>query len=184
MCGIVTLLHDPYKAQVEALWRDLEAECGFSRNNPNPRPHFSWQVAEDYDLASLKIALSEIARDKQPFVIRTTGMGIFSGEKPIVYIPVVKDSQLLHFHEMMWERVSKSGYGISPLYAPSNWIPHITLAHDDLIQDKFRCILERIARQEFNWEFSIDNIAYISQQQEEQLYEEEYSCLFQGSELT
>lgn len=65
MCGIVTLLHDPYKAQVEALWRDLEAECGLSRDNPNPRPHFSWQVAEVYDLASLKIALSEIAREKQ-----------------------------------------------------------------------------------------------------------------------
>ena len=182
MCGIVTLLGDPFKSQVESLWSVLNDECGLSGENLFTLPHFSLQVAEGYDLAQLLPIMNEIASEIQPFKVHTTGLGFFSGEKPVFYIALAKDSQLLHYHEEIWKRVSLAGSGINPLYAPPNWMPHITLAHDNLNHEKLNCLMERLASQPFNWELQIDNIAYICQDNDGRLGQDVLHFQLQGSD--
>jgi 2'-5' RNA ligase len=163
MCGVVTLLSDPFKSQVESLWRTLGEECGLSNDNLLKIPHFSLQVAEGYDLDQLLPIMNEIASEIQPFKVHTAGLGLFNGEKVVLYIALAKDSQLLHFQELVWKRVSQAAIEINPLYAPRNWMPHITLTHDNQNYNNLSCMMARLAPQPFNWELQLDNIAYIYQ---------------------
>lgn len=159
--GIVTLLSNPLNSEVESLWRMLDDECGTHLDATSEFVHFSFHVAENYNLERLIPVLKEISDGIQPFKVQTSGLGIFSGEKPVLYIPLVKDSQLLQFHEFIWKRVAPVARGINQQYAPHNWMPHITLAQDIVNCERLDCMISRIANQPFNWELMVDNITYI-----------------------
>jgi 2'-5' RNA ligase len=163
MNGIASLLDKPATARVELLWQELEARCGLVGVKITPFPHFSWQVTEDYDLARLETTLREITRQAQPFTVHTAGLGLFTGENPIVYISIVKDEPLMRFHAMLWEQTK--GIAIRPAlyYAPGQWVPHITLAYNDVNQDNLNCALQTLAFQSFDWEIQIDNLIFVAQ---------------------
>jgi 2'-5' RNA ligase len=128
-----------------------------------PIPHFSWHVAEGYDLKKVRPALEEIAKISEPFIIRSTGLGLFSGDKPVVFISLVKDVRLLRFHQLVWDKISPAADRPSPYYSPESWMPHITLAHGDLDANRVVCAMEKLAFRSFNWEILVDNIALINQ---------------------
>lgn len=128
MSGIVTLLNNPLRSEVESLWRMIDDECGIQLDDASKFVHFSFHVAEGYCLNQLNPVLKEIAGEIHPFKVQTSGLGMFSREKPVLYIPLVRDSQLLQLHEFVWKRVALAARGTNPQYAPRNWMPHITLA--------------------------------------------------------
>jgi hypothetical protein len=163
MHGIVSLLDEPNYSKVEQLWKELELECGLKGIKVTPIPHFSWQVALDYDLNLLRPVLQEIAATARPFMARTAGVGMFSGPKPVVFINVVKTDEMLSFHKLVWERTRHSALDISPLYAPQSWIPHITLAHNDMIWPSVACAIQKLVYRPFNWEILVSSISVISQ---------------------
>jgi len=166
MFGIVSLLAEPYYSMVEQLWRELELDCGLEGIKVTPIPHFSWHVARAYDLESLRPVLQDIAAAAQPFHIRTTGLGLFSGPKPVVFINVVNTPEMLRLHKLVWERTRPYAHDISPFYAPQSWIPHITLAHNDLNWSVLSCAIQKLAYQTFDWEIQVSSISVISQAQD------------------
>jgi hypothetical protein len=163
MHGIVSLLAEPYYSKVEELWRELELDCGLEGIKVTPIPHFSWQVARDYDLDLLRPVLKGIAASARPFYVRTSGLGMFSGPKPVVFINVVKTDEMLHLHKLVWERTHPCAQDISPFYAPEFWIPHITLAHNDLPWPTMSCAIQKLVFQTFNWKILVSSISVISQ---------------------
>ena len=163
MNGIASLLDKPATERVESLWQELETRCGLVGVKITPFPHFSWQVTEGYDLPRLDTTLQNIARQMQPFTVRTAGLGLFSGESPIVYIHIVKDEALLRFHAMLWERMKKIAIRPALHYSPDQWVPHITLAYNDIRRENLDCALQTLAFQSFNWEIQIDNLITVDQ---------------------
>ena len=157
------MLDKPAAARVEALWLELEAECGLVGAKAAPFPHFSWQVAENYHLPRLETMLRKITRRTQPFMLRTAGLGLFTGENPIVYVSLVKDESLLRFHAMLWEQTKKIAIHPLPHYALEHWVPHITLAYGDVRRDNLGCALQTLAFQSFDWEIWVDNVVFIAQ---------------------
>jgi 2'-5' RNA ligase len=163
MHGIVSLLAEPYYSKVEQLWRELELDCGLQGIKVTPIPHFSWQVASDYEVDLLRLVLKDIAAATRPFRVRTAGLGMFSGPKPVIFINVVKTDEMLHLHKLVWERTHQCAHDISPLYAPQSWIPHITLAHDDLPWQTMSCAIRKLVFQTFDWDMLVSSISVISQ---------------------
>lgn len=163
MNGIASLLDKPATERVESLWQELDTQCGLVGVKITPFPHFSWQVTEGYDSPHLDTSLQDIASQMQPFTIRTAGLGIFSGESPIVYILIVKNEPLMRLHAMLWERMDKIAVHPLPHYAPGQWVPHITLAYNDVRRDNLNCALKILAFQPFDWEIQIDNLVTIAQ---------------------
>ena len=163
MNGIASLLDQPATSRVEHLWQELEARCGLVGVKAAPFPHFSWQVTDNYDLPRLEIAMRALAMHTQPFSIHTTGLGLFTGENPIVYISIVKDEPLMHFHAMLWEKMD--GLAIRPAlyYTPGQWVPHITLAYNDVTSANLDCVMQSLAFQSFNWEIQINNLILVTQ---------------------
>ena len=161
--GIASLLDKPATERVESLWQELDAQCGLVGVKITPFPHFSWQVTEGYDSPRLDTSLQEIAGQTQPFTVRTAGLGLFSGESPIVYILIVKDEALIRFHSLLWQRMEKIAIRPMPHYAPEKWVPHITLAYNDVRRDNLGCALNNLAFLPFEWEIQIDNLVTIAQ---------------------
>jgi len=166
MNGIASLLNDPQKTQVEAIWQELEEKCGLIGVRTTPFPHFTYQVVEAYDQAQLEPILQEIAHHAQPFTVHTTGLGLFTGKSPVIYLPLAKNDNLLHFHRLVWDRTKTVAQGISPYYAPELWVPHITLALGDITNSNLACAIDALAFGDFNWEISVDTLAFIGENED------------------
>ena len=132
MNGIVSLLDDHHYEQVERLWTKIGNHFGLRGIYRTPYPHFSYHVANDYDWGRLPSVLQEIARETAVFPITTSGLGIFTGLNPVLYIPVVRTAALSLLHERVWTAVSPASNNSQTYYSPTNWLPHITLAQHDL----------------------------------------------------
>jgi 2'-5' RNA ligase len=167
MNGIASLLDETHTARVEALWHALEKKCGLTGVKMTPFPHFTYQVVADYDLPHLETILQVVARQSQPFTIRTAGLGLFTGPTPIVHIVLVKDERLLNFHKMLWEQTWSIAVQPSPYYAPAIWTPHITLAYGDVTRANLDCVMQILAFEPFDWEIRIDTLVYIAQSGEQ-----------------
>lgn len=161
MHGVVSLLPQPYYKEVEYIWNELEKEVGLTGVKVTPYPHFSWQIAESYDMTKLTGVFKDIAASTKPFEVKTTGIGLFTGSSPVIFIPVVKDIQLLKLHYSIWEKLKQIGENLSDYYSPQLWVPHISLAFGDVTKENIGTVLEKLSFMNFNWNFEVDNISFI-----------------------
>jgi hypothetical protein len=161
MHGIVTLLDTAHSAHVEALWAELERRFGLRGGYLTPFPHFSYQVAADYDLEALGPALAAAARDIAPFRVRTTGPGVFTGERPVLYIAVERDEALSRTHARVWHACEPAASGLDAYYQAVAWVPHITLAMHDLTPALLPEVQSWLAGRDLRWEIAADNLALI-----------------------
>jgi len=161
MHGLVSLLPEPHYRQVQSIWDKLAAEHDLQGIRVTPYPHFSWQIASEYDFNRLEVLVGEIAQRTHPLQVRTAGLGLFSGPRPMVYVPIVKDLPLIELHAAIWQGIQLAAGGLSPYYAPPAWMPHISLAYKDISPDNIGPLMQTLAFQSFVWEMTIDNIALI-----------------------
>jgi 2'-5' RNA ligase len=165
MHGLVSLLPKPFYQQVESIWQSLENEMGLCGIRVTPYPHFSWQIADDYEQERLKPILERIASQTKPFPVHTTGMGLFTGPKPVIYISLVKTFELMQFHSMVWESILETSTAASPYYRPGSWMPHISLAYGDVTLENIGEVMKKLAFQNYEWKMQVDNFAFIYEPQ-------------------
>jgi 2'-5' RNA ligase len=163
MHAVVTLLDPARERDVSRIWETLAEGCRSKGILQTPIPHFSWSVAGKYDFNRLEAFLERQAAQTKPFIARTTGLGVFSGPQPTIYIPVVKDRPLLELHQDLLDGVAGLSEGLNPYYSPEFWMPHITLAGGDLDAKSLACCMELLVEQNLNWEITVDNLAIIQQ---------------------
>lgn len=161
--AVVALLDDPTTAKVKSIWSHLEVECGLKAVNATPFPHFSFHIAQSYDLDELDARLSDIASQTGAFRVRTTGLSVFTGLEPVVFIPLVVSQTLLSLHQKLWDETSSLGERVSGHYRPEYWVPHITLANRDVHTEGLACITRLYAARSFLWEIEVSKLAVICQ---------------------
>jgi len=163
MEGVVSILSEPFYGKVESIWKDVDEACGLKSVKATDIPHFSWHLAESYHEQDLASILEEVCAVTQPFSVRTAGLGMFTAEKCVLYISLVTDQRLLEVHKRLWERLKGVGENPSPYYAPGMWVPHITLAHEDLGEAELSCAVRCLACKVILWEIPVDHLAVISE---------------------
>jgi 2'-5' RNA ligase len=161
MHGIVSLLDKDHNQLVEELWAELEREFSVHGVYVTPYPHFSYHVAQGYVVDKIEPILQCITSNITTFKVRTSGLGIFTGASPVLYIPVARSLELAELHQELWEQISPSSSGIQEYYHPNQWIPHITIGFGDISKDKLSQIIPFLAERDFNWEITVNNIALI-----------------------
>jgi 2'-5' RNA ligase len=161
MDGVVSQLDNKHCQLTEELWAEMARKCAVSGIYVSPYPHFSYQLATHYNVELLEPALRRFAASRTPFQVRASGLGIFTGAHPVLYIPIVRSRELAQFHEALWEEISSAASGIDEHYHPSHWIPHITLGIGDMNKENLSRIVHLLAERDLNWEITIDNIALI-----------------------
>lgn len=162
MHGVVSLLNKPYYQQVEAIWETFEQEMGVRGVLITPFPHFSYHVAEHYDLPQIGPVLERFAHKTAPFTVQTTGLGIFTaGLKPVVYVNVARSPQLSAMNATLWSLLAEQSAGIVDYYHPQQWVPHITLAHGDFGNAELPQIMAILSRFDLIWTLSINNLTLL-----------------------
>jgi 2'-5' RNA ligase len=161
MDGIISLLDDTHYRLVEDLWRKLETQFGVHGVYATPYPHFSYHIADHYEPALLEPAIRRIAQGAAPFTVRAGGLGVFSGARPTLYVPIVRDAALTAFHRRVWEAMGPAAVKSVDYYSPPHWLPHITLGFADLTPDTLAQIIRLLAPRTFDWEITVTDLALI-----------------------
>ncbi|HEX8995234.1 MAG TPA: 2'-5' RNA ligase family protein [Ktedonobacterales bacterium] len=166
MSGIVSLLDEPSERFIRALWAELDERYGLHEAVRRvPHPHCSYHVAEDYDLAQLALALRRVAAQARPFAVQLSGLGAFEAPEPVLYLAVERNAALDALHTAIWRALEQEGIarGVSPLYAPEPWRPHITLAQRDLTLEALRAILGEWAGRDLRRDAWISDLTLLYQ---------------------
>jgi 2'-5' RNA ligase len=161
MHGIVSILDNYYNRLVEELWAELKREFSVQGVYVTPYPHFSYHVAQDYDVDKIEPVLQRIISNITTFKVRTSGLGVFTGTSAVLYIPVVRSLELTQLHQELWEQISPVSSGALEYYHPDRWMPHITIGFGDISKDNLSQIIPFLAERNFNWEITVNNIALI-----------------------
>jgi 2'-5' RNA ligase len=157
--GILTILSEDRNPELYQTWRRLEASCQLPDEYLTPIPHITWHVADSYTLPELQDILSRWAAHKRPIVAQASGLGIFTGPSPVIYVRVFKDQKLINFQRRLWKEVVGSAVVPSAYYAPDAWMPHITLAYGEIPPDNLGCAIQALAYQVIRFKFKVDHVA-------------------------
>ncbi len=161
MHGIVSLLDNDHNQLVEELWAELKQEFSVDGVYITPYPHFSYHVAQDYDVDKIEPVLQRITSNIKTFKVRTSGLGVFTGNSPVLYIPVARSLELTQLHEELWQEVATASSGVQQYYHPDQWMPHITIGFGDISKENLSQIIPFLAERDFNWEITVNNLALI-----------------------
>ncbi len=164
MYAIVTILDETTSAIIQGLWQELEDRCGLSGIRAFPIPHFSWQGAEAYEIEAVNAMLEEIAAGASPWVMHADGLGLFTGQEPVIYVPISNSLRATRLHQAIWRRVKKFASGLNTLYAPGLWMPHITLGLMDVNHEKLLCAVKELTNRPLLFEIQVNNLALVSQE--------------------
>jgi hypothetical protein len=161
MYGIVSELPEPYYQIVEDIWDQLERECGLRGIKAAPIPHFSWHVAQQYDIDRSSKIIERLASQISPLRVRTGGIAVFTGENPIIQIPLVRTKEMTNLHDRIWDGIQPAAIKMVTDFNSEHWIPHISLAYPDVNRDNLNCAMQFLAFRDFRWHFNINSISLI-----------------------
>ncbi len=158
MYAITTMLKSNANDKTHMLWEWLNCECNLNGVQIVPFPHFSWLGCENLDIEETKNILTNFAGSTPPFFVKTTGLGVFTGSHPVLYLPVIKIRELLDAHESLWKMVYPYLEKTNIYYSPEQWMPHVTLAFRDLSGELVGCTAESLTSTQLELEISVDHI--------------------------
>lgn len=181
MLAITTLLTPLYAARINRIIKGLETEFGLDDVQATPDPHITYQLAGVRKLSMLKSVLREVARTTAPFEVHTTGLGVFPGPNPVIYIPVLRTDALNQLHQRVIRATAPLCLRTDKFSGPECWLPHISLALHDTTPELLGPVLQYLNKQTFNLKLTLDNLAILRQEGDMFLCEETFP--FEGHAL-
>ncbi len=161
MYALTTLFDIETNSAFAEMWQRLQTKCGLVTANKTSFVHLSWQGAAAYSIEHARAVVGEIASDTRSFKVNISGIGIFTGKQPVLYLNLVKNRMLLDIHEVLWNRLLDCAKEMNAYYAPAEWVPHITLTYGMLFPKDLACAVAELMYEPFTAELAIDNLAFI-----------------------
>ncbi|MBC3538180.1 2'-5' RNA ligase family protein [Rufibacter sp. H-1] len=140
----------------------LEREFGLKEVQKTPFPHITWLTVNDGSLPNLQRTLGHAAGICCRFRITTNGLGIFPGEKPVLYIPILRTSKVNQFHRQLHKAVCLISQEISAYYHPEVWVPHLSLALGDTTPEIVSQAVLYLNRSNYHWKIELDNLTLLT----------------------
>ena len=161
LAAVASLLPDEAAQRVTELWTELDRELGLRGATISPLPHFSYQVARDYDLDLLQEVVAKVAAGVRPLRVQTAGLGLFTGPAPVLYVPIVRSPELARFQVAVWSAASVAAEKLDQHYHPASWAPHVSLAFGDTTAAKIGAAVELLSARDLSWDLELDNLAIV-----------------------
>jgi 2'-5' RNA ligase len=160
MYTIASLLDTLSDERIHNIWELLDTRCSLKGIRLTPLPHISWQASEDYDIEKVSVLLEELARCEKPFLIKSTGLGIFTGERVVLYLALVRSFEASDLHKKLWTALSNYGKGHN-FYSSASWVPHVTLANKDVNVLNLSCAIAELANMPLNFDIMVNSLAIL-----------------------
>lgn len=159
MAGVISLLEGDDAGRVERLWDRMEREFGVPRGFPGAVPHVSYHLGEYPADEALRAGMAAVARRTRPFAAQISGIGIFGGPNPVVYLAVARGPRLSKVHTEVRSTLTELGYENNAYYEPDNWLPHITIAQQNLAPEALPAVAAWLASEAIQFSFEVTNLA-------------------------
>lgn len=159
MYAIISEINSRSSEKVTQIWHGLCKACGLEEIYTLPTPHFSWLVAGGMDLAQAKSKVASMITRVPEIRTYTSGLGIFSGILPVLFLPMVKTMDMINLHQEIWDQVGPHCSKVNMYYSPSLWMPHITLALKDLDKEKLACAVNAYAFEQLELSVTMTSLA-------------------------
>ncbi len=156
--AVVSLLPPAHYHAVEQLWDELEAKFTLNGVRGTPYPHFSYLVARRLHQPAVQRRLTRLAARSLPFSVETTGVHVFPGPVLTVFLGVRRSPRLVRFHRAVRRALGGTSVGSSPFYRPPVWVPHITLAEQDIRPSQLPDVLQFLARKDLRWTLPVTSV--------------------------
>ena len=144
MIAIASILDTNASNKTRELWKWLNDKCSCSDIKLTQTPHLSWQTADDYDLDTVQNIIKNIVKRVKPFTFATSGLGIFTEDKYILYLAVPVSSALINLHDLLWNELGESAKSRNTLYKNGIWVPHISIIFDSVESDQLICAIKEL----------------------------------------
>ncbi|RYU77780.1 2'-5' RNA ligase family protein [Hymenobacter persicinus] len=164
MLAITSLLNPHYAARINRIIKGLETKFGLDDVQATPEPHITYQLAGVSKLSALHAVLHDIARTTKPFAVHTTGLGVFPGPNPTIYIPVLRTNELNELHQRILAATAPLCLRTDKFSGPECWLPHISLALHDTTPELLGPVIQYLNQQTFNLKLTLDNLTILRQQ--------------------
>jgi hypothetical protein len=178
--GVVSLLDEAGDSAVREIWSQFERVLGLAPIAETMAPHFSYAVAEDYDMDALDRIVGGIAGRTAPFEVETWGVfSMLASPQAMAWLPISRDSALEDFHRLVYEAVKPAASGNMDRYQPEGWAPHISLTPDGLEKPVLPELARILGDSRLAWTITIDNLALLRDSGSRQAVERTWR--FEGS---
>lgn len=161
MVAVVSLLDAKHSEIVNDIINDLEETFGLRGVKITADPHITWVICEVEKLAELKTYLKRVAGETNIITVNTTGLGIFPGRHPVVFVPVIRADGLNLIHARLSEDIRAFSDQTVTYYNPERWVPHISLALRDTTPALLPQLVSHLNKKIYNWEISLNNISIL-----------------------
>lgn len=161
MTTLAMILHEPEAGKIRSTWDLLEQALGWRGVRIIPFPHVTLFGCEGVEHPALQAVLARICGELGPLRIETVGLGVFTHPRPVLYLPVVRTPALSALHARLWEDVGGLGGRRFELYAPERWVPHLTLAQDDLGWEGLPRALDLVRGMALEGAFEVRNLTLL-----------------------
>jgi len=158
MATLALLLHEPAARKIRECWDLLEAELGLCGVRKIPFPHVTLLGSEGIEHPRIQEVLEAFCDHTAPLELRSIGLGLFLRPSPVIYAPIIRSPELAEVHRSLWTAVGGLGGSRFGLYAPEQWIPHLTLAQFDLDAETQLQALRLLAGQNLEMVFEVRNL--------------------------
>lgn len=175
MLAVASLLDQEYSDKVNKIVSQLDSIFGLKGVQLTPYPHLTWLTTDVSKMSVLKDYLRRLSEQSQPLSARTMGIGIFPGDKPVIYIPILRTREINRFHARMHQEIGEFSDQIGHFYDPNLWMPHLTLALGDTSSWSLAPVLHYLNQFRFDWTMSLDNLCIIKKSGDKFLKEEVYT---------
>ena len=162
MYAIISELNKNASGKVNRIWQRLSNECELDAIFQLPTPHITWMISQDLNSEQAFQSLSIFVSQESPISTHTTGLGIFTGDAPVLYLPVVKNQKLLCVHQKLWHLLDPFVITREEVYSPEAWVPHVTLAINDLTEANLVCAINRLMQEQIRIEILIDSFSIVA----------------------
>ncbi|OGX89274.1 hypothetical protein BEN47_07710 [Hymenobacter lapidarius] len=158
MYAITSLLNPRNASRINRIVKGLETRFGLDDVQDTPDPHLTYLLTATRRLIDLKEVLAEVAATTPPFSAYTTGLGVFPGKNPVIYIPVLRSNDLNLLHQRVLD-VTAPLCRASQYYQPDRWLPHLSLALHDTTPDLLGPVLGHLNQETYNLRLNVNNLA-------------------------
>lgn len=159
--GVISLLDPSATKRVETLIDEMTRLFGVGRGFPGGIPHVTFHLSErDVEPGAISV-VERVAGQTAPFMLYSSGLGAFAGPGgPILHIAVARAPAAAHLAELLERELAAAGYpGTDAYYTPARWMPHITIAQQNLEGVDLGALLEWLVRQPLAFELAIRQLS-------------------------
>ncbi len=161
MPGVISLLDPAATRRVEDLLDEMTARFGVGRGFPGGIPHVTFHLSDrDVEPGAIEVVRG-VAEATTPFTLFSSGVGSFMAPGgPILYITVARSPSAAALFERLDEELAAGGFGgANPYYTAERWIPHITIAQQNLDGVDMGALLTWLVAQPLAFEVQIAELS-------------------------